>query len=274
MIEQIKPYITGQDAKAVSDYLQSGGYLTEFKKTEEFENRIAAYLGAKHCILTTNGTSALGLACMALVERSENAKHYIAVPDFTMVATARAVELANRKVKLVDVNKDTLCMDIKELGRHQSLLGVIYVSINGRGGDICEVKDLCNERGWFLIEDACQSFSSKHKDRYLGTYGDVGCFSLSPQKIITTGQGGFVVTDDDCIAKRIWELKNWGRDKAGVDEFRTSGFNFKFTDLQAVLGLSQMDTLVWRRSKKQAIYNEYYHHLKEYMFEPIDEAIP
>jgi perosamine synthetase len=284
MIEQIKPYGINKAIPEVVDYLNSGAWLVEFKYTKEFEKRLAAFLGVKHCIMCTSGTAALSLACMAMLHIKKDARRFVLVPDFTMIATAHAVTLGafadpSTRPELVDVDLDTLCMNtdrLKGAGKH-GICGVMYVDINGRSGDLEELRALCDENKWFFIEDACQAFGSKHNGKYLGTFGDVGCFSLSPQKIITTGQGGFLVTNSDEVAYTIRKFKDHGRIRGGIDEFDAMGFNFKYTDLLALIGLRQLESIEWRLQRKKEIYNQYYSLLTDSrakMIKNDDDTVP
>jgi len=116
---------------------------------------------------------------------------------------------------------------------------------------------IASEYGVALIEDAAQAFGSKYDGQYLGTFGDIGCFSLSAQKIISTGQGGFVITDNDGLAKKIRQIKNFGRRRIGEHYHEVMGWNFKFTDLQAVVGIEQMKKIECRRSHKKMIFGTY-----------------
>jgi perosamine synthetase len=254
MIHQIEPRIGNAEVKAVTDYLQSGGWLTEHTKTREFEEALADFLGVKHCILTTSGTTALYLAYYNLkipIGRESSYRRVILVPDLTMIATASAVLSCTHEVMLSDIDKDTLCLDLDYLESilPHEIMAVAYVSL-------------------------------KHKGKYLGTYGDIGCFSLTPHKIITTGQGGFVVTDSDELNCDIRKLKDFGRVKPGVDEFDTFGMNFKYTDLQAVIGLAQLESISWRIQVKRDMYAIYYNLLGDipesdlYMFPLGEETVP
>lgn len=289
MIPQISPFLVGYCIPEITKYLKSDAWLVEHQKTKEFEEHIKKFLDVKYVILTTSGTTALALACMATLPDVQNKKaNQILVSDYTMVASAHAPLLASwavypyqLEIKLIDIESDNLCMDtnlaISEI-KKGNVRGVIYTSLNGRCGDIKELHNTCKEYKIPLIEDACQSFGSRYKDKYLGTIGDVGCFSLSPQKIITTGQGGIIVTDNDEIAQRIRKLKDHGRIQPGKDEFDSLGFNFKYTDLQAIIGMEQMQTIDWRRKQKKYMYNQYYRMLWEFPFLLIlknsDETVP
>lgn len=261
MIEQTKPLIGENEQKAVDEYLKSGGWITEFKKTEEFELRLASFLGVKHCIVVPSGTIALALACM--VFKNEKKKKVL-VPDMSMIATANAVLLAGMEVEFCDVADYNNCIDYGILSKYfgrDDIAGIIHVSFNGRGIDLDIIAKECKRYGWFFIEDACQAFGSKFDGKYLGTYGDIGCFSLSPHKIITTGQGGFLVTNNDFHAMKLRHLKDFGRRKPGIDDHIDLGFNFKFTDLQAVVGLAQLEGIYERIQRKKEIYDRYYEKL-------------
>jgi perosamine synthetase len=117
-----------------------------------------------------------------------------------------------------------------------------------------------------LIEDACQAFGSKWNEKFLGTWGDIGVFSFSPHKIITTGQGGAIVTNNDEVYERIKKLKDFCRIKPGVDIHTGIGFNFKFTDLQAVIGIEQLKMIEFRIKRKKEIYEKYMDGLSEVEF--------
>lgn len=270
MIHQIKPLLNNTLLVELTRYLTSGGWLTEHKKTEEFEQVLATFLGKKHCIVVPSGTVALALATFALIRTraADVARDQVFVPDLTMIATANALSMFDMKLtpRFTDVDANMACMHSKHIlpiGYNRAC-GIIYVSLNGRSSDMDEIRRVCDRYNMFFIEDACQSFGSRTPDgRYLGTIGDVGCFSLSPHKIITTGQGGFIVTDIDDVAKEIRSLKDFGRKEKGVDDHISLGFNFKFTDLQAVIGLDQMTNISKRLELKKDIYNKYYTDLHE-----------
>jgi len=114
-----------------------------------------------------------------------------------------------------------------------------------------------------LIEDAAQSLGCRYKGRHYGTFGEIGCFSLSTPKIITTGQGGFVVTDDKQLADKILRIKNFGRASGGVEQYDTFGLNFKFTDIQAVIGQAQLTKLPERVIQMRKMFDQYYSFLSK-----------
>jgi len=253
-IHQMEPFITENEIKAITEYLNSGGWLTEYQKTEEFEQKIADFLGVKYAVVLTSGTVALYLSLLALGIGPGDS---VIVPDYTMIATPNSVRWTGAEVILGDVERDTLSIDLNKIKLKKNAKALIHVSINGRSGDMDEVVYFCKRNNLYLIEDACQAFGSKRNNRFLGTFGDIGVFSYTPHKIITTGQGGAVVTDNEEIYNKVKKLKDFCRVKPGVDIHTDLGFNFKFTDLQAVIGLEQLKIIDYRIKKKKEIYQAY-----------------
>jgi perosamine synthetase len=256
-INQIEPWIGGEEKKAVADYLDAGGWLTEFKKTREFERMIADYVGSKHASVVNNGTVSLMIALMALGIKNGDE---IIVPDYTMIASANAIVLAGAKPVFVDIDPVNLCLELElaEKAINRRTKAIMFVSINGRCPDMDKVATLARKHNLYLVEDAAQSLGSRCRGKHLGTFGEIGSFSFSFPKIITTGQGGALVTDDEELYRRITMIKDFGRPKAGVDYHEIMGLNSKFTDLQAVIGIEQMKKLDWRVKRKKEIYKLYY----------------
>lgn len=255
-VNQMEPWVDENEVRHMTEYLRSGGWLTEFRKTAEFEEMIAAYTGARHCVVVANGTVSMSVAYWA---RGIGAGDEVLVPDVTMIATPNAVRLVGATPVLVDVEPATLCMDIEAAARALTprTKAVALVSLNGRAPDMAAWQSFCATHGLFLLEDAAQSLGARQRGVHLGRYGAVGSFSFSAPKIITTGQGGALITDDDELASRMRKIKDFGRVKPGVDWHDMMGQNFKFSDLQAVIGIEQMKKLPWRVDRKKAIYRRY-----------------
>lgn len=272
MIDQIHPLFGVEEVNAVSDYMLSGAWLTEHKETELFEKKICEFLKVDYCIAVPNGTIALMLALDA---HGIDGDSIVIVPALTMVATANSAMYLGAEVKACDVN-DHGCMDYNCLENiiDDDISAVVHVSLNGRSKDIEKIASICEDRDIPLIEDACQSLGSKNNSMYLGTIGDVGCFSLSPQKIISTGQGGLIVTNNKEIYDRIKIIKDFGRIAPGSNYHDEYGINAKYTDLQAVIGLEQLRKLPYRIDRKKEIYNLYRKHLGEMVIENNEEVVP
>ncbi len=255
-LNQSEPLIGDGEKRALIEYIESGGWLTEYQKTREFEATIAEFVGSAHCVALSNGTVSLVAALLAL---GIGPGDEVIVPDFTMIASANAVVLAGAVPRLVDIDRTNLCLDVELAGRAVTprTKAMMVVTLNGRSPDMDRAAELADRHGLHIIEDAAQSLGSKYRGTHLGTFGRVGSFSFSVPKVITTGQGGALVTDDPALAERIRGIKDFGRPSAGTDVHEMIGFNFKFTDLQAVIGLEQMKTLQWRIERKKEIFSLY-----------------
>lgn len=255
------PRMTGAEAALVQQVIDSN-YLNDGEVTERFEAEIARLLGARHAVACTSGTTAimLGLAACGVGRGDE-----VIVPDVTFIATANAVRLAGADPILVDIDEDTLNIDPEAFRNAITARtkAVVPVHVSGRGAGIEAVVAIARERGLAVVEDAAEGFMSVVGGLPLGRHGDAGAFSLSPNKTITTGQGGIVVTDRDDVYGRLRELKDHGRPVRGTggdDVHHSLGYNFKFTNLQAAVGFGQLTDLQPRLDRQRAI-NQLYHEL-------------
>lgn len=256
-----QPYIGKKEHRLINEVLKSN-FPNEGIKTEEFEKKLAEALHVKHVVAVNNATSAMYLSLKAL---GIGFGDEVIVPDVSFIATANAVEMTGAKAVLVDVDPNTLFVDINSAKKAitAKTKAVIPVHVSGRPGDILRIIKLAKEKNLFVIEDAAEALMSKLGTKFLGTFGETGCFSLSPAKTITTGQGGYIATNNTRIYLRLRELKDQGRKKRGTggDDIHYSlGFNFKFTDLQAAVGLGQLDYLekrVRRMKRNSKLYKKY-----------------
>ena len=256
-IPQMEPWFDRAESEAICDYMRNGGWVTEFTKTRQFEQSIADYTGAKYCSVVSNGTVSLTLALLA---HGVGPGDEVIVPDYTMMASASAAILAGAEVVFADVEPQTLCLDLEAVKRAigPRTRAIILVTINGRSPTrLSELVSLCAEKGLVLIEDAAQSLGSRSEGMHLGRFGAMGSFSFSAPKVITTGQGGALISDDEPAMSRIRKLRDFGRVANGQDHYLTVGWNFKFTDIQAVIGLEQMKKLDSRVERKKEIYRLY-----------------
>ena len=255
-VHQMAPWVGEEERAAASAYLASGGWLTEFTHTSRFSRMVADYVGSTHGFIMSSGTTAL---CASLAALKIGRGDEVIVPDLTMIATATAVTWCGATPVLVDIDPETLCLDLElaERAVGPKTRAIMLVSLNGRAPNMSRAVDLAARRGLALVEDAAQSLGASWGGRHLGTFGRIGCFSFSAPKIITTGQGGACVTDDDELATGLRMVRDFGRTRGGVDEHETVGFNFKFTDLQAVVGIEQMKKLDSRVARKKAMFGRY-----------------
>jgi perosamine synthetase len=258
-INQMEPWFGEEERLAVNEYMGAGGWLTEFRKTQEFEQMICDYTGSKYCFAVNNGTVSLTLAALAC---SLKAGDEVIVPNYTMIATPNSMKIFGANPIFVDVEEDTLCLDyslVKEAITEKTK-AIMLVTANGRYPK-CGIEafvKLAKDRNLVLIEDAAQSLGSFYSSgKHMGSVGDVGSFSFSAPKVISTGQGGAIITNDEEIAHRLGRLKDFGRSGGGNDVHDTIGYNFKFTDIQATIGIEQMKKLHWRVERKRNILKLY-----------------
>lgn len=258
-IPQMEPKFGAEERELVDAYLANPGYLTEFKQTTAFENAIAQFTGAKHCIAVNNGTVSLLAVGIALGLKPGDE---VIVPNYTMIATANAFKALGCKIRFVDVEAETLCLDIAKVkaALTPATKAIVLVNANGRypGYPVDELLALAKGAGVPLIEDAAQGLGSTYPDgTHMGLKGLVGSLSFSAPKIISTGQGGALFTNDDGIAANIRKAKDFGRDRGGLDYHPFFGLNFKFTEIQACVGVAQMRKLPARIARKKDIQRRY-----------------
>jgi perosamine synthetase len=260
MLIQTRPNFDEKEAIACYEYMKGDNFVTEFIKTEELEKMICEYTKSKHCIMTVNGNVALIIALMALDIKPDDD---IIVPNYTMIATINSIKAVGANPVIVDVDPATLTisLDIVKANITPNTKGIMHVSLNNRHKHIESIATYCKEKNLYLIEDAAQSLGCFVESKHFGTFGDIGCFSLSTPKIISTGQGGFLITDNDELASKIRMIKNFGRKTGGIDVFEVFGINYKFTDIQAVIGIEQMKKLPSRVIRLREMFNLYKKHL-------------
>jgi len=272
MILQIEPWIDENEKKYLDKVVEST-FVTEHKLTKEFENRIKDITGARHAIAMTNGTAALYCCLVSLgIGRGDE----VIVPNLTFVATANAVIMTGATPVFCDVCPESMCLEVKEVKKvwTKRTRCIIPVHLFGNATQMHLLTKFAKIHGIKIIEDAAQGVGVKINNKHVGTFGDLGVLSFYGNKTITCGEGGVVLTDNDHLAKRCYQLKNHGRSKKGVFVHETIGFNFCFTEMQAAVGLSQLDKLDKIIGKKQEIFLKYCdafkHHKNIHILKKVD----
>jgi perosamine synthetase len=238
------PEVGDREKQLVAEVIDSN-YINDGAVTRRFESEVAKLVGVKHAVGVTSGTAAISLALMGLgIGRG----HEVIVPDLTFVASANAVVLAGADVRLVDVEPRRFALNpaLVEAAIGPRTRAIVTVDVNGRGADYAALGEIARRHGLAIVTDSAEGFASKWKGRPLGALGNAGCFSFSANKTVTTGQGGMITTDDSALYHRVLELKDQGRRKQGTggdDLHPVLGFNFKLTNLQAAVGLAQLERL-------------------------------
>lgn len=251
MIPQYEPFIKKEYIDSVSQQIQSGWVGTS-KKTEEFEEEICKLTNAKYCISTTSGTVALVMGIHSLNLEPGST---ILFPAYSFLAGANAARFLGFNIKLVDIKRETMCMDPDKVCLDNAS-AVMFINHNGYvGGDVQRARRICDKA---FIEDSAQALGMPNA----GRTGDFGIFSFSVPKIITTGQGGVVITDNKDIYERCKQLRdhgdNWRKDRL----HNHLGINLKFNDILATYGLAQLKLLPELLERRKEIFDYYRKYLK------------
>ena len=246
-IFQVEPLISEEDIKNVNTYISSGSWVTENNVTKELENDIKNYLGREYAVAVPNGTIAIYLSLLS-AGITDGMK--VAVPNLTMIATINAVLWANAEPIMIDVD-ESLCMSYEKLLEVDEKIDcVLFVPLNGRTGEGEQIQKWCKENEVIFIEDSAHALGSSYESKKCGSLGELSILSFTPHKIITMGQGGMVLTDDEKLYNYLISIKTFNRSKDKSDWHEGFGLNFKITDLQASLGLSQFKKLDFFIEKK------------------------
>jgi len=232
------------------------GRLGQGEIVKSFEARISDLLGGVHVVATTNGTTALMLS---LLEAGIGPGDEVIVPDRTWIATAHAAQLLGAKVVLVDVEADRPILDVSRLepAITPRTKAIIPVHLNGRAADMAGINAIAERHGVLVIEDAAQAFYSRTPQGFLGLNSRAGCFSLSITKVISSGQGGFIVTRDSEIARRLRLARIHGTADVVHCKWEMPGGNFRYTDPQAAIALTQLDRLQERIRQITRVHQAY-----------------
>lgn len=254
-------YNDEDDVKLISEQISSGKFWAVGSKVKEFEEKIADYIGTKHAITLNSGTSALHATLLAY-GMSKNDE--IIVPSFTFISTANAPLFIGAKPVFADIEEETFGLNPKSVEDviTENTKAIIPIHYGGCPCKIKELKDLAEDNDLILIEDAAESFGASINGKNVATFGDSNILSFCQNKIITTGEGGAVVTDSDEIFEKLKLIRSHGRLES-VDYFSSAklfdyinlGFNWRMSNLTATLGISQIkkvDKIIELRRKNVA----------------------
>lgn len=240
-------------------------FITQGPKIGEFEKALANYTGAKNAVAVSSGTAALHLACLAA---GFGPGDEVVVPTLSFVATANCVIYSGAKPILVDVYDDTLTINVEEAQRKigPETKAIIAVDFAGHPANWDRLGALAKKFNLVLIDDAAHALGSKYKGRRVGTIADMTAFSFHPVKAITTGEGGAITTDNRDYYQKLLSFRNHGMVKteslfkekgAWFYDIATLGFNYRMTDIQAVLGVSQLKKIGRFIKRRREIWEKY-----------------
>jgi perosamine synthetase len=272
-IPLVQPWIDDNCAQAVGKQVASG-FLGPGEATARFAGRLAELIGTNQCTLTTSGTIALSVAANALGLKPGDE---VILPAYGVISTINAFASFGYVPRLVDVDPVSACINPAALTKRLTARtrAVCFVNFSGHtGAPLAEIAAFCREKGLPLIEDAACALGHRHVGQPAGSFGTVGCLSFSVPKVLTTGQGGAIVTGDKKVADRAAAFIDQGDlEWRRTNLHREVGTNLRFNDVLASLGLAQLDTLAERLARKRRAYLALREELDGYLYSvPGDEA--
>jgi len=256
-IPQMRPWL-GEAEQAAAARAIAEGWVSEGPRAAELSARLNALIGAPYGVFAPNGTLALYLALLAA---GVGPGDEVIVPDTTFIATANAVVFAGATPVFVDVEPDTFQIDPAACAAAITprTRAIMPAHLFGLAAEMDALLALAEQRGLLVIEDAAQAIGVRYRGRHLGGLGQLGCFSFFADKTITTGEGGYVVCRDAATYERLRLLRNQGRIDRGSFVHPAIGTNLRITDVQAAIGLAQLDrldTIMARKNNLLARYAE------------------
>ena len=257
-----QPSLTGNEKKYVNECLDSTWISSKGKFLGEFEEKFANFIGVDYATSVCNGTVAVHLALLALgIGEGDE----VIVPTFTYIASANPVLVVNAKPVFVDSLEDTWQMDPQDIEAKitDKTKAIIVVHLYGHPCNMDEIMKIAKEHDLYVIEDCAEAIGTKYKGQTVGSFGDIGCFSFFGNKTMTCGEGGMVVTNDATLADRLRRYKNQGNAKYREYWNDILGFNYRMTNIQAAIGLAQLEQIETFISKKRQIAQWYMEELKD-----------
>lgn len=267
MIPIAKPYLTKEEAQAAYDTILTG-WITQGPKVQEFEEKFAAYTGAKYAVAVSNCTTALHLA---MIVAGIGPGDEVICPSMSYIATANAIKYVGATPVFAEVLPETYNIDPVDVKKKitEKTKAILIVHQIGMPADIDAFQKLCDTYGLKLIEDAACAAGSAYKGKKIGSHSELVCFSFHPRKVISTGDGGMITTNREGYYNRLKLLRQHGmsvndriRHKANKVIFEDHievGYNYRMTDIQAAVGIKQLEKLDWivtERRKIAAIYHD------------------
>ncbi|MBK7139338.1 MAG: DegT/DnrJ/EryC1/StrS family aminotransferase [Bacteroidetes bacterium] len=266
-----KPYLDKEDAQSAYDTILTG-WVTQGPRVQEFEEKFANYVGSKYAVALSNCTTALHLA---MIIAGVTADDEVICPSMSYVATANSIRYVGAKVVFAEVNPTTYNIDVDDVRKKitSKTKAILIVHQIGMPADIDAFKDLCNEKNLVLIEDAACAAGSSYKGNKIGSHSDLVCFSFHPRKVITTGDGGMITTNNEAYRDRIKLLRQHAMsindrirhesDKVIFEDHVELGYNYRMTDIQAAVGIKQLEKLDKIVAERRKVAFKYHQALKD-----------
>jgi len=267
-IPLVKVYMDDEIKKAVLEVLDSGWYILH-EKVREFERKFAEFCGVKNAVCVSSGTAAIFLSLLALdIKQGDE----VIIPSFSFISTATSIIEVGAKPVFVDVEPKTYTVDPEEIREAvtKRTKAIMPVHLYGHPANMDEILEIAEENDIYVIEDACQAHGAEYKGRRIGGIGHVACFSFYPSKNMTVcGDGGAVVTNDEEIADIVRKLRDHGRRDKYV--FELKGYNLRFNEIQAAIGIKQLEKLPGWNEARRNIARMYNQALEDLVITPVEE---
>lgn len=236
-----RPDLRGNELKYVTECIQTGWISSTGRFVDEFERGFANFTGTEFGVSTSNGTTALHLALVAL---GIGPGDEVIVPSLTFAASINSILYTGAQPVLVDVEKDSWCLDPAGVSAAitNKTKAVMVVHLYGQVANMDPIIQICRSSNLKIIEDCAEALGAAHHGKKVGAVGDVGCFSFFGNKVLSTGEGGMCTTSDPDLMKRMRKLRDHGMDRSAIYYFHdVVGFNYRMTNLQAAVGLAQLE---------------------------------
>jgi perosamine synthetase len=266
MIPIAKPYLTKKEAKAAYDTILTG-WITQGPRVAEFEQKFAEYTGARYAVAVSNCTTALHLA---MVVAGVGPGDEVICPSMSYIATANCIKYVGAKPVFAEINPSNYNLDIKDVSKkiNEKTKAILLVHQIGMPADIDQFKELAAKHQLHLIEDAACAAGSSYNGSKIGSHSDLVCFSFHPRKVISTGDGGMITTNNEAYYNRMKLLRQHGmsvNDRARhesskiiFEDHLEVGYNYRLTDIQAAVGIQQLEKIDWIVGKRRKIAKRYH----------------
>lgn len=282
MIAIAKPYLSKDEAQNAYDTILSG-WVTQGPKVQEFEENFAKYVGSKYAVAVSNCTTALHLSMIvAGIDKGDE----VICPSMSFIATANSIQYVGAKPVFAEIDPKTYNLDIHHVEKliSKKTKAILLVHQVGMPADIDAFKSLCKRKNLKLIEDAACAVGSSYKGKKIGSHSDLVCFSFHPRKVITTGDGGMITTSSKKYHDRLKQLRQHGMSvndrtrhlskKIITEKYLELGYNYRMTDIQAAVGIKQLEKLDWLIEERRKIAIKYHEAFKNVAFFqlPLEES--
>lgn len=282
MIPIAKPYLTEEDARAAYDVILSG-WITQGPKVQEFEEKFADYVGSRYAVAVSSCTTALHISMIISGIRPGDE---VICPSMSYIATANCIRYVGAKPVFAEIDPENYNLDKDDVRKKISerTKAILIVHQIGMPADIDSFRKIASEFNLKLIEDAACAIGSSYKGKKIGSHSELVCFSFHPRKVISTGDGGMICTSNPEYAKRLKSLRQHGMSVSDrvrhesnsviFEDHLELGYNYRMTDIQAAVGIKQLDKLDWIVGERRKIAAFYIEKLKdiEYLGLPVEKA--